>query len=138
MRAGNLEGCATIPLPEAVVKTLHSETLRCNPHHLSELMADHTQLDWRPLLPHIGVPCLNCIGCKSGIFPLQGCEAVNQLIPRAPLPLTNVHISVSHFCIPEQIRCTVQLSMKSILSLGRHYFGLRFKVCDGSNHWYPY
>jgi hypothetical protein len=59
--------------------------LRCKPEHLARLMADHTQLDWRPQLPHITVRCLNVIGCQSGCFPVQGCEAVNSLIPGAVL-----------------------------------------------------
>jgi hypothetical protein len=39
------------------------------------------QLDWRPLLPHIRVPCLNLIGELSGVFPEAGCRAVGDLIP---------------------------------------------------------
>ena len=39
------------------------------------------QLDWRPLLPRIGVPCLNVIGGRSGIFPVEGTAVVGQLIP---------------------------------------------------------
>jgi hypothetical protein len=44
-------------------------------------MADHTQLDWRPQLPRLQLPCLNVIGCQSGVFPIEGCEAVNKGIP---------------------------------------------------------
>jgi hypothetical protein len=36
--------------------------LRCKPHALGALMADHTQLDWRPVLPLLELPCLNVVG----------------------------------------------------------------------------
>ena len=39
------------------------------------------QLDWRPILPRINLPCLNCIGQKSGVFPPEGCAIVGDLIP---------------------------------------------------------
>lgn len=32
-------------------------------------MADHTVLDWRPLLPRITLPCLNLVGRQSAVFP---------------------------------------------------------------------
>lgn len=39
------------------------------------------QLDWRPLLPQVKVPCLNLVGALSGVFPLEGTQAVGKLIP---------------------------------------------------------
>ena len=39
------------------------------------------QIDWRPLLPQIGVRCLNVIGCKTGVFPPDGTRVVSQLVP---------------------------------------------------------
>ena len=77
---GNSECCASLPLDVAVEKTLVDETLKCHPAHLAQLMADHTQLDWRPVLQRIAMPCLNMIGCMSGVFPVAGCEAVSALI----------------------------------------------------------
>ena len=47
------------------------------------LMADHTQLDWRPALRRIDVPCLVLAGGKSQIFPLEGVKEVGRLIPGA-------------------------------------------------------
>lgn len=44
-------------------------------------MGDHTQLDWRTLLPRIKLPCLNCVGGDSGVFPVEGCLEVGRLIP---------------------------------------------------------
>lgn len=79
--AGNGECCATLPLDLSIEKTLVDETLKCQPEHLAQLMADHTQLDWRPVLGRITIPCLNLIGCHSGVFPMEGCEAVSSLIP---------------------------------------------------------
>lgn len=81
--AGNETCCTTLPLPQDVSTVLRDETLRCRPGHLAQLMADHTQLDWRPQLPLLHLPCLNVIGCRSGVFPVEGCEAVSQLIPGA-------------------------------------------------------
>lgn len=40
------------------------------------------QIDWRPLLPRIEIPCLNLIGCKNGVFPPDGTKVVSQLVPR--------------------------------------------------------
>ena len=39
------------------------------------------QLDWRPILPCIRVPCLNLIGRQSAVFPWQGTEIVGRLVP---------------------------------------------------------
>lgn len=39
------------------------------------------QLDWRPILPTIDIPCLNLVGRLSGVFPWEGCAVVGQLIP---------------------------------------------------------
>ncbi len=47
----------------------------CHPSSPCSL-TDHTQLDWRPLLPQICIPCLNCCGAQSGVFPLEGCESL--------------------------------------------------------------
>lgn len=38
------------------------------------------QLDWRPILPRIRVPCLNLIGRQSAVFPWQGTEVVGRLV----------------------------------------------------------
>ena len=40
------------------------------------------QIDWRPLLPRIEIPCLNLIGCKNSVFPPDGTKVVSQLVPR--------------------------------------------------------
>ena len=58
-----------------------AETLKCDPDHLARLMADHAQLDWRPVLPRITKPCLNLYGTESGCFPVEGTIAVGELIP---------------------------------------------------------
>lgn len=48
--------------------TLHA-TPCTDPAALAALMADHTVLDWRPLLPRITLPCLNLVGRQSAVFP---------------------------------------------------------------------
>ena len=44
-------------------------------------MADHAQIDWRPILPRITRPCLNLYGSESGCFPVEGTKAVGEAIP---------------------------------------------------------
>ncbi|KAI8475875.1 MAG: Alpha/Beta hydrolase protein [Monoraphidium minutum] len=78
---GNAAGCLSLPVPAELLARLRSETLRCDGAALAELMQDHTQLDWRPLLPRIGIPCLNCVGGASGVFPPEGCLEVARLAP---------------------------------------------------------
>ena len=78
---GNAECCLTHTLPDELMATLTEETLKCNPDHLGRLMADHAQLDWRPVLPRITKPCLNLYGTTSGCFPVEGTAAVGELIP---------------------------------------------------------
>eukprot|EP00210_Caulerpa_lentillifera_P007237 g6924.t1 len=48
---------------------------------VGRLMEDHTQIDWRPVLRKIDVPCLNCTAGKSCVFPVEGVETVTKLIP---------------------------------------------------------
>ena len=84
---GNAEACfsQTTPWMEAhpeVLELLASETLRCSPAALLALMADHTRLDWRPLLPRVRVPAWNCVGVKSKIFPWEGVAWVGDAMPR--------------------------------------------------------
>lgn len=76
--AGNVEACASLPLPEALLAALEEDTCKCDPEHLGELMADHTRLDWRPLLPRVRAPVLNLCGGRSGIFPVEGVAAVGR------------------------------------------------------------
>lgn len=78
---GNAECCLTHALPAELMATLTAETLKCDPDQLGRLMADHAQLDWRPVLPRITKPCLNLYGDKSGCFPVEGTAAVGELIP---------------------------------------------------------
>ena len=77
---GNAECCLTKPVDKALLDVLTEETLKCDPEHLGKLMADHAQLDWRPILPRISKPCLNLFGDDSGCFPVEGTAAVGDLI----------------------------------------------------------
>lgn len=97
---GNAAGCLSLPVPADVAALLRAETLRCDPGALAELMTDHTQLDWRELLPRLeGVPCLNCCGAQSGVFPLEGCMEVSN---RAPDCRTVVFDRANHWLYLEQ------------------------------------
>lgn len=77
---GNAQGCLAQEIPQDVQALLEKETLRCDGDSLARLMEDHTNLDWRPLLPRLTVPVLNFIGGKSGVFPRQGCEFLTQSV----------------------------------------------------------
>lgn len=78
---GNASGCLSLPVPEDILSTLKQETLRCSPAALGAIMADHTQLDWRPVLPLLKLPCLNVVGGCSGVFPVEGCLSIQSLAP---------------------------------------------------------
>ena len=78
---GNAECCLTRPIPESVLALITEETLKCDPEDLARVMADHAQLDWRPVLPRIAKPCLNLYGTTSGCFPVEGTAKVGELIP---------------------------------------------------------
>ncbi|GMH35507.1 hypothetical protein BSKO_03375 [Bryopsis sp. KO-2023] len=75
-----LAACLTLPLSGELCAILKAETLKCNPDDLGELMANHTQNDWRHVMASINVPCLNVIGGTSQIFPLEGCKFVGDSI----------------------------------------------------------
>jgi pimeloyl-ACP methyl ester carboxylesterase len=74
------KGCLSLPVNPELLAALRAETLRCDGAALAELMRDHTQLDWRTLLPRITLPCLNLVGGRSGVFPVEGCLEVANLI----------------------------------------------------------
>jgi non-heme chloroperoxidase len=62
---------------------LASEIDKCPPAVRAAIMADHTHLDWRDLLPHIDLPTLVCVGRHSKVFPWQGSAYVGEHIPGA-------------------------------------------------------
>jgi hypothetical protein len=64
----HLSLCLPLFLPFLFAE-LRAETLRCKPEALGALMADHTQLDWRPVLPLLALPCLNVVGgCRYAML----------------------------------------------------------------------
>lgn len=77
---GNVNGCLSNPIDPAYQRLLMAETMRADPAMLSNLMADHTSLDWRPSLKKIDIPCLVLAGGKSQIFPVEGVKEVGRLI----------------------------------------------------------
>jgi pimeloyl-ACP methyl ester carboxylesterase len=79
----NVDGCLSNPVDPGYARLLMAETMKADPVGLATLMADHTQLDWRPALRRIDVPCLVLAGGKSQIFPLEGVKEVGRLIPGA-------------------------------------------------------
>lgn len=67
------------------VEYLAREIDKCPPKVRAEIMADHTHLDWRDLLPHIKLPVLVCVGRQSKVFPWQGSAYVGENIPGAKI-----------------------------------------------------
>lgn len=128
--SGGCEACATLPIPPEVQDILVSETLKCNPSQLAKLMADHTQLDWRPILPLISVPCLNLIGCKSGIFPPEGCAEVGRLIQSASFA-DHIHTVLTfHECLDLDLLTQIVIPCRLHISLLRRSKSLA--VCRGA------
>ncbi|OQR89404.1 alpha/beta-hydrolase [Thraustotheca clavata] len=82
--AGNLSSCLVrTDVPKEILDVLYSDVLKCKPEALATLMRDHTQLDWRPLLPLISIPCLNVIGGPNNkVFPMEGALTVGKMIPK--------------------------------------------------------
>jgi len=81
--AGNADCCLVDPqkMEKELIETITKETLKCDPNFLGELMADHTALDWRGVLKEkYSIPVLNLAGGKSGVFPVQGVAAINELL----------------------------------------------------------
>lgn len=80
----NARCCFSLPadVSDATKNLCKAETLRCDPSRLGALMADHTSLDWRPLLPTLTVPILALHGGASGCFPPEGCAVVAAMAPR--------------------------------------------------------
>jgi pimeloyl-ACP methyl ester carboxylesterase len=70
------------PTPEEI-EEFAGEIEKCPPRVQAEIMADHTHLDWRDLLPRITLPALVCVGRQSKIFPWQGSAYVGESIPGA-------------------------------------------------------
>lgn len=78
-----LDGCLAEPLPEDEENSLIAEIMTGPAWVKAEIMADHTNLDWRSFLPRITIPCLVMVGRKDKIFPWQGCAYVGEKIPNA-------------------------------------------------------
>jgi len=63
--------------------TFVSEMMKCPGWVQATIMADHTNLDWRDLLPQIKLPALVLVCRKSKVFPWQGSAYVGEKIPNA-------------------------------------------------------
>jgi len=85
---GNAEACFSqsttwMQAHPDTLALLGAETRRCRPAVLAALMADHTQLDWRPLLPRVRAETWNCVGVRSKIFPWEGVAWVGDAMANA-------------------------------------------------------
>lgn len=80
---GTLAGCFTEEPSEEERRFFMGE-IRKNPWWArAAIMADHTNQDWRDLLPHIDLPALVAVGRKSKVFPWRGSAYVGEHIPSA-------------------------------------------------------
>ena len=92
-------GC--LHVPQGVLQVLHYETKRCKSAALAALLADHTQLGWRALLPQTKIPCL---GGTSGVLPVQGYLEVGPL-----------HLIVALWYLRGQTIGCISSSLRSIM-----------------------
>lgn len=79
---GNNDACLSQSIPQKTTEHLILETLKADASALGKLMADHTQADWRSVLPRISIPCLNLVGSKTMCFNAQGVAYVGEKVPR--------------------------------------------------------
>lgn len=80
---GTTGGCLTRePTPEEEAFFV-GEMLKCPGWIQGTIMADHTHLDWRDLLPKITLPTLVLVARKGKIFPWEGSAYVGEQIPGA-------------------------------------------------------
>jgi pimeloyl-ACP methyl ester carboxylesterase len=68
---------------DADVKYLADEISKCPVDTRIEIMRDHTNLDWRDLLPVIKLPTLVCVARNSAVFDWEGSAYVAEHIPGA-------------------------------------------------------
>lgn len=62
-----------------------SESLKSQPWFTSQLMANHSNMDWRAVLPLVSCPALVIAGKKSKIFPWEGVAFAAENMPHAKL-----------------------------------------------------
>jgi non-heme chloroperoxidase len=80
---GNERACVAQGSDFKCEKEVKNCTMGCKPEALAELMADHTNLDWRPLVASLEKPALVAVGEKTQIFPWKGVAYVGSLMKNA-------------------------------------------------------
>lgn len=80
---GNADACLAgeIKVDPTTLNLLATETALADRDALAALMADHTQLDWRPIVRVLPQRALVVVGRRSAIFPPEGCEWVASAAP---------------------------------------------------------
>jgi non-heme chloroperoxidase len=81
--SGTVHGCLTKAPSAEELSFFTREILRCPAPVQAAIMTDHTNLDWRDLVPRISVPAMVLVGRKSRIFPWEGSAWVGEHIPGA-------------------------------------------------------
>ena len=80
---GTVMGCHYGEVPSDELAFFADQIELCPPAVRAAIMADHTNLDWRDLLPRIDLPSLVLVGRQSAIFPWRGSAYVGEKIPGA-------------------------------------------------------
>lgn len=80
---GLVDVCLNHEPTEEETSFLADEIMKCSKTAKIEIMRDHTNLDWRDLLPEIDIPTLVLVGRESQVFPWEGSAYVGEQIPNA-------------------------------------------------------
>jgi non-heme chloroperoxidase len=96
------------------IEFLAAEIDKCPPSVRAAIMADHTHLDWRDLLPQIKLPTLVCVGRQSKVFPWEGSAFVGEHIPGATTVFFENSGHMPFYEEPEKFNQIVGKFVKSI------------------------
>jgi pimeloyl-ACP methyl ester carboxylesterase len=96
------------------IEFLSAEIDKCPPSVRAAIMADHTHLDWRDLLPQIKLPTLVCVGRQSKVFPWEGSAFVGEHIPGATTVFFENSGHMPFYEEPEKFNQIVGKFVKSI------------------------
>ena len=89
------------------VEYFGSEIDKCPGRIRAMIMADHTHLDWRDLLPTIKLPVLVCVGRQSKVFPWEGSAYVGEQIPGAKTEFLKTAANMLFYTESEKFNRTV-------------------------------
>jgi pimeloyl-ACP methyl ester carboxylesterase len=98
------------------VKYIADEISKCPENVRIDIMRDHTNLDWRDLLPTITLPTLVCVPRKGKVFDWEGSAYVGEKIPGAQIEFFEESGHMLFWDEPEHFNRTVAEFVTSIAS----------------------